>query len=56
MDIPEKLGKESKFHESYLSFLRKGTKEELKILLNTAIINENYELARKLKNIIDNIF
>ncbi|WP_299158161.1 hypothetical protein [uncultured Tenacibaculum sp.] len=51
---PEKLGKQFKYHESNLSLIRKGTPEELKILLNTSIVNEEYELSQKLKNIIDN--
>ena len=54
MDILEQLGKEFKYHESDLSLIRKGTRDELEILLNTAVSNEEYELAQKLKNIIDN--
>lgn len=52
---PEKLGEEYKYYEPNLSLIRKGTQEELKVLLNTSIVNENYELSQKLKSIIDKI-
>ncbi len=51
---PEKLGKEYKYHEFDLSLLRKGTQQELKVLLNNAVFVEDYELAQKLKITIDN--
>ncbi|MBA6155238.1 hypothetical protein H3Z83_01685 [Tenacibaculum sp. S7007] len=51
---PEKLGEQFKYHESSLSLIRKGTQKELEILLNTSIVNEEYELSQKLKNILDN--
>lgn len=51
---PEKLGEKFKYHESDLSLRRKGTHQELKVLLNNAVIVEDYELAQKLKIIIDN--
>ena len=49
----DELGKEYKYHESDLSFIRSGTKKELKDMLDVAVEDEDYELAGFLKNQID---
>jgi len=51
----DELGKEFKYHESDVSFIRKATKQELKILLDNVIEDEDYILAQHLKNQIDKL-
>lgn len=44
------VGKILKYHENDLSFVRKGTINELSDLLKAAVHNENYELAEAIQH------